>query len=85
MTEWEYTETGCRNYGCEFTLKEGKKLFGIIDTFFSDEPTTFYFVKMMDTFDFRSISDGEDRDEKRMRNLCTEIDISAIESCFKIM
>lgn len=83
MTESEYIFSGCHNFNCEFTLKDGRKLPGLVLDLFPDtELGVYYYVPTNKLIEFKKYN--ESRDNDKMRTICRKIDLADIVSCARI-
>jgi spore coat protein CotH len=73
MTKSEYALSGCENYHSKFTFDNGTEEFGVMTTFFPDEPDNYYLVRSPKLIDFKKLMD--DNNYQEMKKNCVRIDL----------
>ncbi len=76
MTENEYINSGCENRFCQFTFTDQRTEYGVITTFFNNEPHRYYLVRANQMIDFqRYMNEGN---QEQMRLLSSPVDLESI-------
>lgn len=83
MTKEEYYQSGCETYYCKFILKNGTEEYGVITTFFPDEPNNFYLVRANEMPEFKKLMD--ENNYKEMKELAVLIDLGEIEKAERLL
>jgi hypothetical protein len=74
MTQIEYLQSGCDNKHCKFTFKSGEIAYGVLTTYFQNEPNKYYLVRSPQMIEFKKYMDSNDFNN--MKKLCSPIDLS---------
>jgi len=77
MTKIEYFHSGCDNKHAKFTMKNGQVIYGVVTTFFIEEPQTLYLVKSPQLIEYQKNS--EQSNKTGMRSLATLFNIEEVE------
>jgi hypothetical protein len=82
MTETEYSQSGCDNNHSKFTMTDGRIEYGVITTYFSEEPTQYQLVRSPKMIEFKRYMDVNDKE--KMRELTIPIDLKDIQKAERL-
>lgn len=73
MTELDFINSGCDNRHCRFIFSSGEIAYGVITTFFIDEPRTYYLVTSPNMIEFQKYMNAGDK--RNMKKLCSVVNL----------
>ncbi len=78
MTKTEYFHSGCDNKHAKFTMKSGEIIYGVVTTFFIEEPSELYLIKSNNLIEYKKLE--ETGNKEGLRKLAAKFNIEDVEN-----